>query len=146
MKSRPRRAHAEGASCLAACVLGIGLAGCGPQGAPADAAHKAALQGQWRYESQDGAGVPLAGTLHLGANGLFSGTERRAGSPDEGYSGEWFVTAGLFKLKTTRSGGQRLGTAQTGLFTCALQEVRAHAFNCRHASDGRAYRFERLAP
>ncbi|MBP7565072.1 MAG: hypothetical protein KA795_03605 [Burkholderiaceae bacterium] len=134
------------ASRLSVCVLAIGLAGCGLQDAPADAAHKAALQGQWRYESQDGAGVPLAGTLHLGAKGLFSGTERRAGSPDEGYSGEWFVTDGLFKLKTTRSGGQRLGTAQTGLFTCALQEVRARVFDCRHASDGRAYRFERLAP
>ncbi|MBN9409662.1 MAG: hypothetical protein J0H69_10980 [Burkholderiales bacterium] len=121
------------------------LAACGVQDSPADAAHKRQLEGAWRYESRDAVGQPIEGTLRLGVTGVFSGTERVASNPEEQYSGEWFVTAGLFKLKTTRSGGERLGTAQTGFFTCALLAVEADAFACDHTLGGRTYRFVRLS-
>lgn len=129
----------------ALCGLCALLHGCGDTGSPDDARARARLEGRWTYEFRDTHERPVVGTLTLAPSGVFSGTEQRQGEAEEASSGEWFVTAGLFKLKTTRSQGRPLGSFQMLFFTCRLVVLERSVFDCLDQRAGITYRFRRVA-
>lgn len=128
----------------ALCGLCVVLHGCGGAGSPEDARARTRLEGRWSYEFRDAGTRPVVGTLTLAPSGVFSGTEQREGEGEEVSSGEWFVTDGLFKLKTTRSQGRPLGSFQMLFFTCRLVALEPAGFDCLDQRAGISYRFRRV--
>ncbi|MDB5929171.1 MAG: hypothetical protein JWR60_878 [Polaromonas sp.] len=123
------------------------LCGCDMLVSSEDAKLKASLTGSWAYESKGTQGRSLRGLLEQAENGTFTLTEKLYGVETpmaQKSAGEWHITQGLHKLRTTQIDGRRLGTSQMLYATCRIGEVTKFGFFCNDQIAKVTYLYNRV--
>jgi hypothetical protein len=119
----------------ASCVLALLLQGCDDPTAVRDNELKATLIGHWLREADSELnGMMIRERISHSPDGKFVVERIKIDSTGaatrEEESGSWFVTAGLYKMRTEFVGRKQLNTAEQLYSTCTIQKLSTEELVC----------------